>query len=398
VSVLRSLNQVAAVTWMNLRNVPARPSSSIVAMLGIAGVVAVLVAILSISAGFKKTLSGTGSADTAIVLRAGSSSELSSGISAEDARIISQAPGIAQGADGPLTSSELYVVVDVPKRTTNTDANVPLRGVQETAFEVRQSLSIVEGRRFESGLREIIVGQAASRQFAGLDVGADLQWGNNEWTVVGVFEDDGSLSESEIWTDTRVLQNAYNRGSSFQTVRARLADIDAFQTFKDALTADSRLDVTVEREADFYSGQSRVLTAIINSVGVAVTGLMGIGAIFAAILTMYAAVSARTREIATLRALGFGRIPIVVSVLIEALVLGVIGGIIGGVVAYYGFNGFQTSTLNWASFSQVSFAFAVTLPLLITGLIYALIMGLFGGLLPSVRAARMPITVALREL
>ena len=396
--LLNWLQQVVSVTWMNLRNVPARPSSSIVAMLGIAGVVAVLVAILSISAGFKETLAGTGSEDTAIVIRAGSTSELSSGISGDDARIISQAAGIAQGAGGALASSELYVVVDVPKRTTDTDANVPLRGVQQTAFSVRQSLSIVEGRSFEPGLREVIVGEAASRQFAGLDVGTELSWGSNQWTVVGKFEDDGSLAESEIWTDARVLQDAYNRGSSFQTVRVRLESTDAFQTFKDALTADPRLDVSVERENEFYSGQSRVLTAIINSLGFAVTGLMGIGAIFAAILTMYAAVSARTREIATLRALGFGRIPIVVSVLIEALVLGVLGGIAGGLVAYFGFNGFQTSTLNWASFSQVSFAFAVTLPLLITGIVYALIMGLFGGLLPSLRAARMPITVALREL
>lgn len=395
---INSISQIIAVTSMNLRNLPARPGSSIVAMLGIAGVVAVLVAILSISAGFQKTLSGTGSADTAVVIRAGSSSELSSGISAEDARIISQAPGIAEGADGRLTSSELYVVVDVPKRSTNTDANVPLRGVQQTAFDVRQSLEIVEGRQFQPGLREVIVGRAAAAQFAGLDIGAELSWGKNQWQVVGIFEDDGSLSESEIWTDTRVLQDAYNRGSGFQTVRARLENADAFQAFKDSLTADPRLDVSVERENEFYAGQSGVLTSIINTVGVAVTGLMGIGAIFAAILTMYAAVSARTREIATLRALGFGRIPIVVSVLIEALVLGVIGGVIGGLVAYFGFNGFQTSTLNFASFSQVSFAFAVTAPLLITGLIYALIMGLFGGLLPSIRAARMPITVALREL
>lgn len=392
------LGQVGAVTWMNLRNLPARPSSSIVAMLGIAGVVAVLVAILSISAGFEKTLAGTGSPDTAVVIRSGSNSELSSGISSEDARIISQAPGIAQGPDGPLASSELYVVVDVPKRSTDTDANVPLRGVQETAFAVRSALSIREGRVFKPGLREIIVGQAASGQFAGLDVGTTLTWGSNDWDVVGIFEDGGSLSESEIWTDARVLQDAYNRGSSFQTVRVRLESVDAFQTFADALSADSRLDVAAERENDFYAGQSGVLTAIINALGGAITGLMGIGAIFAAILTMYAAVSARTREIATLRALGFGRAPIVISVLIESLVLGIVGGVLGGLVAYFGFNGFQTSTLNWASFSQVSFAFAVTLPLLITGLIYALVMGLFGGLLPSLRAARMPITVALREL
>ncbi len=395
---LNWIRQIIAVTGMNLRNIPSRPGSSIVAMLGIAGVVAVLVAILSIGAGFEKTLAGTGSPDTAVVIRAGSSSELSSGIGSDDARIVSQAPGIATGETGVLASAELYVVVDVPKRSSGTDANVPLRGVQDTAFEVRRNLRIVEGRRFESGLREIIVGRGAAREFAGLDLGAEITWGSNQWTIVGIFEDNGSLAESEIWTDAPVLQDAYNRGSSFQTVRVRLESADAFSTFKDALTADSRLDVSVERENDFYAAQSGVLTNIVNVLGGSITFLMGLGAIFAAILTMYAAVSARTREIATLRALGFGGSPIVISVLIEALVLGILGGLAGGLVAYFGFNGFQTSTLNWASFSQVSFAFAVTLPLLVTGLVYAVLMGLFGGLLPSWKAARLPITTALREL
>ncbi len=396
--LLNWLAQIVSVTAMNLRNMPARPSSTIVAMLGIAGVVAVLVAVLSIAAGFKSTLETTGSEDAAIVLRSGSTSELSSGFSADQARIIAEAPGVRTGPDGPLASAELFVVVDAPKRGAGTAANVPLRGVSDSAFAVRDSFAITSGRRFESGLREVIVGAGAAREFTGLDVGATLKWGSNEWTVVGEFEDGGSLSESEIWTDARVLQDAYNRGASFQSVRVKLESADALQTFSDALTSDARLDVTVERESEFYADQAGVLASIISSIGWIVTGMMGLGAIFAAILTMYAAVSARTREIATLRALGFGRTPIVVSVLVEALVLGVVGGLLGGFVAYLGFNGFQASTLNWSSFSQVTFAFLVTPALILTGLIYALIMGFVGGLIPSWRAARQPITVALREL
>lgn len=396
--ILNWLAQIVSVTWMNLKNVPARPSSTIVAMLGIAGVVAVLVAVLSISAGFKSTLETTGSDDAAIVLRAGSTSELSSGLGANDANIIAQAPGVRAGAGGPLASAELFVIVDAPKRGSGTDANVPFRGVGEMAFEVRDNFAIVAGRRFETGLREIIIGAGAAREFAGLEVGSTLAWGRNEWTVVGHFEDGGSLSESEIWTDARILQDAYNRGSSFQSVRVKLDSVEALQTFTDALTSDARLDVTVERESDFYADQAGILSSIIENIGWMVTGMMGIGAIFAAILTMYAAVSARTREIATLRALGFGRFPIVVSVLVEAVVLGIIGGLIGGFIAFIGFNGYQASTLNWASFSQVTFAFLVTPALLVTGLIYALIMGFIGGLIPSWRAARQPITTALREM
>lgn len=392
------LGQIVSVTAMNLRNMPSRPSSSLVAMLGIAGVVAVLVAVLSISAGFRQTLEQGGSEDTAIVLRSGSPSELSSGLSQEQVRIIAEAPGVARGPRGPLASAELYVVVDVPKRGSGTDANVPLRGVEQAAFDVRGNIDIVEGRRFEAGLNEVIVGRAAAGQFAGLDVGAQLRWGRNEWRVVGMFTADGGLAESEIWCDVKVLQGAYNRGTSYQSVRARLESVDSLAPFDEALGNEPRLDVDVARESEFYAEQASVLSTIINVVGTVVAVVMGLGAMFAAILTMYSAVASRTREIATLRALGFGRSPIVFSVLIEALVLGLLGGVAGGAVAYFGFNGFTASTLNFASFSQVSFAFAVTTPLLVTGTVYALLMGLFGGLMPSIRAARMPITVALREL
>ncbi|NND59311.1 MAG: ABC transporter permease [Gammaproteobacteria bacterium] len=395
---LNWLGQIASVTGMNLRNVPARPGSTIVALLGIAGVVAVLVAVLSISAGFKSTMATTGAEDAAIVIRAGSTSELSSGLSADSVNIIAQAPGVAAGDNGPLSSAELFVIVDAPKRGSGTDANVPFRGVSRGGFEVRDHFRLTDGRLFEPGLREVIVGQGAAREFANLEVGSTVSWGRNEWTVVGHFEDGGSLAESEIWTDVRVLQDAYNRGNSFQSVRVKLESPEALQVFADALTSDARLEVTVERESEFYADQAGVLASVIESIGWVVTGMMGLGAVFAAILTMYASVSSRTVEIATLRALGFGRFPIVVSVLAEALVLGVLGGAVGGIVAYIGFNGYQASTLNWASFSQVTFAFLVTPALLVTGVIYALIMGLVGGLIPSWRAARQPITTALREL
>jgi putative ABC transport system permease protein len=250
---------------------------------------------------------------------------------------------------------------------------------------------------FTPGLNELIVGKGAAGQFSGLTVGSTPKWGRATWTVVGMFEAGGGLAESEIWADVRAVQNVYNY-TAFQVVRARLESAEAFQGFKDALTSDARLDVSVERESDFYASQSEALSMIVRVFGSGLGILMGLGAIFGAILTMYSAVAARTREIATLRALGFGATPIVVSVLTEALLLGLIGGLVGGLIAYGWFNGMQTSTLNWQSFSQVTFAFAVTPALLITGISYALLLGLLGGLLPSVRAARLPITQALREL
>lgn len=251
---------------------------------------------------------------------------------------------------------------------------------------------------FTPGTNEIVVGRAASRQFAGLDVGSSVRWGESSWKVVGIFEAGGSVAESEIWSDAKVLQPAYRRGNSYQSVLVRLASAESFQTFKDALTSDPRLNVTVILERDYYAEQSRVLQSIIRTIGFGIAGLMGLGAVFGAVNTMYSAVASRTREIATLRALGFGRMPIVVSVLAEALMLSLVGGAIGGLIAWAAFDGYQTATMNWQSFSQVAFAFAVTPSLLIRGIIYAAVMGLLGGLLPAIRAARLPIVTALREL
>ena len=263
---------------------------------------------------------------------------------------------------------------------------------------VRGEASIVEGRMLEFGTNEIVVGRGASGQFAGLTVGNEFKSGQNTWKVVGIFESDGAVSETEIWCDSRVLQGAYRRGNSYQTVLAQLDSSDSFNTFRDWLTANPQVNVQVRREADYYAQQSRALSGLIQGVGFGIAALMGIGAVFGAILTMYTAVSTRSREIATLRALGFNTTSVVVSVLAESLALAAIGGAIGGAGAYLGFNGYQTSTINFATFSQVAFAFQVTPQLLGLGLIYALLMGLIGGLFPAVRAARLPIPTALREL
>jgi putative ABC transport system permease protein len=396
--MLKWFSQVIAVSWLSLRTLGERRGSSLAAVFGVAGVVAVFIAVLSIAEGFRKTMTSTASPDTAIVLRSGSDNEMMSGLQRETTRIVADAPGVRRASQGPAASAELYVIVDLPKRATNTDANVPLRGVQPGAFAVRDEIEIIEGRRFQEGRNEIIAGKAAAAEFAGLEVGNRLRWGQNEWTVVGIFEANGGLSESEIWCDVGVLQPAYRRGETFQSVYAKLESPDAFTRFKDTLTADPRLDVKVIRETDYYADQSRLLYNIISGIGTIIALLMAIGAVFGALLTMYSAVSSRTREIATLRALGFRSGPVVLSVLAESLFLALLGGAIGAAVAYFGFNGYQASTLNWASFSQVAFAFAVTPRLLVQGVVYALLMGLIGGLFPAIRAARLPVATALREL
>ena len=297
-----------------------------------------------------------------------------------------------------MASAELYVVADIPKRSTGTDANVPLRGVQPAAFDVRNELKIVQGRRFEPGRSEVIVGKAAAAEFAGLDLNSKLHFGQSEWTVVGIFTANGSVAESEIWCDVGVLQPAYRRGETFQSVYAKLESPAAFDTFKDNLTRDPRLDVKVIREADYYAEQTRLLYGFITGLGILIAALMGVGAVFGALNTMYSAVSTRTREIATLRALGFRGGPVVISVLAESLFLALAGGLLGAAIAYFAFNGYQTATMNWSSFSQVAFSFAVTPRLLVLGMVWSLAMGLIGGLFPAIRAARLPVATALREL
>lgn len=395
---LNWLSQVASVTSFSVRTIHERTGSSASAIVGIAGVVAVFVGVLSIAQGFFQAMTVSAAPDTAIVLRTGANTEMMSGLSRNDTRIIADAPGVARSSDGPLTSAELFVIINLPKRSTGTDANVPLRGVEPAAYTVRNEFDLVEGRGFEWGRNEVIAGRAASAAFAGLELGSELEVGTNTWTVVGIFTENGGISESEIWTDASVLQPAYRRGDSFQSVYAKLDSAEAFTEFKGALTTDPRLNVKVLRQSDYYAEQSTMVYNLITGLGTLIAGLMGVGAVIGALNTMYTAVSARTREIATLRALGFRAGPVVLSVLVESLVLALLGGALGGSLAYFGFDGFRAATMNWSSFSQVAFAFDVTPALLVQGIIYATVIGLVGGVLPAIRAARLPVAAALREL
>jgi len=390
------LSQIFAVVFYNLRTIPERKGSALTAAVGIAGVVLVLVGVLAIAAGFQKTLASSGAKDIAIVLRAGADTEMNSGLTREDARLISDAPGVARGASAPLTSAELFVVINLPKRTTGTDANVPLRGVSASSFDVRGNIQIVEGRKFETGKNEIIVGTGAARAFAGLDLGREIEIGTNKWKVVGVFSGGGGSAESEIWSDADVLMPAYNR-DGFQSVYARLNSAASFTQFKDALTTNPQLKVKVLTLDEFFAEQATMMTEFITGIGVFIAGMMALGALFAALNTMYGAVAARTREIATLRALGFGAGPIITSVLVESIVVALVGGALGAAIAWLAFDGYQASTINWQTFSQVTFAFAVTPALLVTAIVWATILGLLGGLFPAIRAARLPIASALRD-
>ena len=395
---MRWPSQVVAVTWFGLQTLPQRIGASLAAIFGIAGVVAVLVGVLSIAEGFQRTMLTAGSDDLVVVVRSGATSEIMSALTGEEAQVIADTEGVARGANGQLSSAELFVIIDLPKRSTGTVANVPLRGVEEVALEVHDDLEIVEGRMLEWGRNEVIVGDGAVREFAGIDVGDRLEVGGDIWSVVGRFTSAGGLAESEIWTDARLLQAAYRRGDSFQSVYARLASANDFDGFKDALGADPRVNVSVSRSSDYYAAQSVMLTSIITGLGYLVATLMAFGAVFGALNTMYSAVSARTREIATLRALGFKNTPVIVSVLFESLLLAVAGGFIGGGLAWVAFDGFRAATLNWGSFSQVAFAFDVTPGLLVQGALFATIIGLIGGLFPAIRAARIPVAEGLRAL
>ncbi len=395
---MRSLQTILAMTSLNIRNLPKRMGSSVVAVIGVAAVVLVFAAVLSMAKGFERTMISAGADDTAIIMRSGSTSELNSGLSNEQVLIVTDAPGVLKDGDESVMSAELYVVVDVKKRTSNTDANVPFRGVQAGAFDVRNDVKLVEGRMFEPGKNEIIVGRSAQQEFVGLEAGSTIRFGQSVWDVVGTFEAAGSVSESELWTDVRVLQGAYRRGNSFQSVRVKLQNTDSMEELAAALEADPRISADVMSEKAYYSSQAKPLSDFIKLIGYPLTILMAIGAVFGALNSMYTSVSVRGKEIATLRALGFGPMSVLISTMVESTLLALLGGLLGGGVAFLVFNGFQVSTLNGPSFSQVVFDFAVTGDLLVDGLFVALIIGAFGGLFPAIRAARLPVAQALREL
>jgi putative ABC transport system permease protein len=388
------MTQVREITLMNLRSIPDRLAASLVIVIGIAGVVGVLVALLSMSAGLGQTLGSTGEPDQVVISRGSSQGEISSGISIAGMTLIKQDPAIDRGADGlPLASGELVAITEVPRPGQDSGANVSLRGLEPVGFELRPKYKLLAGRRFRLGVQELMVGAGAARQFQGLEVGRVLRFRGSDWTIVGHFESGGAY-DSELWTDRETAQSAFAR-TGVSTVLARLRSVDDLDAMEKRLTTDPQLDVDVRLQDAYFAGQSGNLTATIGGLAGFVAFIMGIGAVFGALNTMYSAVSARTQEIGTLRALGFGALPVVTSVMAEALLLSLLGGLLGAAVAYLAFNGYAVSTLG-GGFTQVAFQFAVTPGLVLTGLVIALLIGFIGGLAPALRAARLPVTAALR--
>jgi putative ABC transport system permease protein len=390
------LRQALAITGISIRSIPERWAPSLVIVVGLAGVVAVFTALLAMSTGFESTLKATGRTDAALILRGGSDAELNSAFDRDSTDLIKQEPGIATGADGkPLASAELMVIAElVRKDDVRHGANITLRGVEPPAFLLRPQLKIIAGRTFTPGLRELIVGEGVLKQFQGAAIGDRVRMRGSEWTVVGTFAS-GDAHDSEMWTDINVARSTFGRiGSS--SVLAALDGPDGFERLKAAVAAEPRLSLDVLREQDYFSGQTKQFRQTIGLLAGVVTIIMALGAVFAALNSMYAAVAARGKEIATLRALGFGGLPVVLSVMTEALLLALVGGVVGALIAYALFNNFSVSTLG-QNFTQVVFNFKVTPQLVARGLIIAIIIGMIGGFMPALRAARLPVTTSLRE-
>ncbi len=393
----RSGRQAWSVTGLGIATVPQRLGPSSVVVVGIAGVVGVLVALLAMAQGFQSTLVETGNDDSAIVLRGGSQTELNSVLGHDATVNISNEPQVMRDSQGrPVASPELVVIASLPKTSSGLDSNVEVRGIGQGAWALRPQAHMIAGRRFTPGLRELIAGKRAAKEFEHTSIGSKINLGGEPWTVVGVF-DSGDEHDSELWADAEVVASAYRRGDSRNSVTVRLKSPSQFNAFKTALTTDPRFKVDASTTRDYYSRQSEQLTRLIRILGTTVGVIMAIGAIFGALNTMYAAVATRTREIATLRAMGFRGGPVVVSVLIETLLLAIAGGVIGAALAWAIFDHYTASTLG-ANFSQVVFEFRVTPALLAGGLKWALAIGFVGGLFPAMRAARMPVTDGLREL
>jgi putative ABC transport system permease protein len=382
----------------NLRSVKARWTSAIVAVLGIAGTVGVFVAMLSLARGFKATLVSSGSEGNALVLRAGATAEMMGAVTLDSLKIIEDEPGVARSGNSPLVTGEVVGVVPFPLVSTGTDANVQVRGVSRNVLQVRNNVKIIAGRMFEPGLSELIVGRNATNSYSGLTLGNTVDFGGGHWQVVGIFDAGGSAFDSEVWCDAPVLNQVLKRPENiFQSVTVHLTSPAAFQSFKDAVTSDPRMNVDVTREIDYYEKQSRTLTKLITILGGMVAAIMAIGAVFGALNTMYSAVAERSREIATMRALGFGAAAVVFSFVIEALLISFLGGVLG-CVAVLPLNGLTTGAMNWQTFSHLAFAFKITIGLLIWGVVFALVMGVMGGLPPAIRAARRPVAAALRSM
>jgi putative ABC transport system permease protein len=382
----------------NFRSIRARWTSTIVAILGIAGTVGVFVAMLSLARGFKSTLVASGSAGNALLMRAGSSSEMMGGVTLESVKIVQDAPGIARDAAGPLITQEVVGVMPFPLISTGTDANVQVRGVSGNVLRIRTFVKIVQGRMFQPGLSELVVGKNAVKTYAGLKLGDSVNFAGGSWKVVGVFDAGGSAFDSEVWSDAKILNEVLKRPDNiFQSVTVHLDSPQSFKQFRDAIIADPRLNLDVVREVDYYAKQSTTMTTLITVLGGLVAAIMAIGAVFGALNTMYSAVAERGREIATMRALGFSSWNVILSFLFEALLISLAGGILG-CLAVLPLNGLTTSTMNFQTFSNLAFAFKITLDLLLLGILFAMVMGILGGMFPAIRAARLPVAQALRDL
>lgn len=396
-ALTRRGRQTGSVTQVGVSTIRQRIGSSSVIVVGIAGVVAVLVAMLAMAEGYRETLRKSGSEDTAIVLRGASAAEVMSTLERQSITVIEQAPGVARDANGrPIASAEMVVAANLPIKGggPDEDGSVQLRGVGERAWDVRPNLKIVEGRRFETGKREVVVGQGARRQFAGLDVGKQIRLGSDLWTVVGVFRS-GDAMDSEIWADAEIVASTYRRGSTRTSVTVKLENPAAFKTFKASLDSDPRVEVDTSTTLDYFSKQSEQMVKVIRIIGIVVGSIMAIGAVFGALNTMFATVATRAREIATLRAIGFRSVPVVIAVMLETMLLALLGGLLGGVLAWLIFNGYTASTIA-GGVGQLTFEFKVSPDVLWTGLKWALAIGFVGGLFPALRAARLPVTEALR--
>lgn len=383
----------------NFRSIRARWTSTIVAIVGIAGTVGVFVAMLSLARGFRATMISSGSPGNALVMRAGSSSEMMGGITLDSIKVLQDKPGVARDSNGAaLLTQDVVGVIALPLISTGTDANVQVRGVSPNALQVRTFVKIAAGRMFQPGLSELVVGENASKTYAGLSLGNTINFAGGRWQVVGVFDAGGSAFDSEVWCDSKILNQVLQRPSNiFQSATVHLASPGDFQTFKDAVVSDPQMNVDVVREIDYYTKQSTTMTKLITVLGGIVATIMAFGAIFGALNTMYSAVAERGREIATMRALGFSSWNVILSFLFEALMISLLGGVIGCLVVLR-LNGVTTNTMNFQTFSNVAFAFKITVDLLSWGIFFALVMGVLGGLLPAIRAASQPVAVALREL
>jgi putative ABC transport system permease protein len=382
----------------NIRSARERWMSSVVAVLGIAGTVGVFIAMLALARGFQATLVSSGLPENAIVQRAGSTSEMGSFISIEEVRIVEDAAQVARDGGVALVSPEVVVIAAIPMRATGTDANVQVRGVTPRVLQVRENVKLVEGRFIRPGVAEAVIGRGARDAYAGLDVGGTVALGAGTWEIVGMFESGGSAFDSEVWADASVLNGNYDRPPNlFQSATARLNSADDLDAFKATLLGDPRTTVEARSEQEYYASQSQIVSTLITVIGSLIAIVMALGAVFGALNTMYSAVSERSREIAMLRAIGFGGGSIVLSFVAESLLIALVGGIVG-CLAVLPVNGLTTGTMNWQTFSHLAFAFRITPGLLMSGMAFALLMGLLGGLPPAVRAARANVAHTLRAL